>query len=73
LLVGPVSIAGLNGPERNEPGQPGVTEGRSDAGDVKLVTPGNCGLPGVSAGLLPNAFSNGLGSLEKWVGLFPEK
>lgn len=59
-----MSIAGLSGPERNEPGQPGVLPGRSDAGEVKLVTPGSCGLPGVSAGF-PNAFSNGFGSFDR--------
>lgn len=42
--------------------------GKSDAGDVRLVTPGSCVLPGVSAGL-PKAFSNGFGSFDRWVWL----
>ena len=60
-----MSIAGLRGPERKEPGQPGVLPGSNDAGEVRLVTPGSEGFPGVSEGF-PKAFSNGLGSLEKW-------
>ena len=66
VFAGPVSIAGLRGPERREPGQPGVLPGRSDAGDVRLVTPGSWVFPGVSVALLPpKAFSNGLGSFDK--------
>jgi len=57
-------MAGLRGPERREPGQPGVFPASSGAGEVKLVTPGNCVLPGVSEGA-PKAFSNGFGSLLK--------
>lgn len=62
--MGPVSIAGLRGPERREPGQPGVMPGRSDAGEVRLVTPGREGFPGVSAGF-PKAFSKGFGSFDR--------
>lgn len=60
-----MSIAGLSGPDRREPGQPGVLPGSNDAGDVRLVTPGSEVLPGVSDGF-PKAFSNGFGSLDKW-------
>lgn len=59
-----MSIAGLRGPERKEPGQPGVFAPSSGAGDVKLAKPGSCDFPGVSDGA-PNAFSNGFGSFEK--------
>ena len=63
-----MSIAGLRGPERSDPGQPGVLPGSSDAGDVRLVTPGSCGLLGVSAGLV-KALSNGFGSFDRCVPL----
>lgn len=64
--VGPASIAGLNGPERREPCQPGVPPMPSGAGEVRLATEGRAptNLPGVSAGLA-NECSNGLGSSEK--------
>jgi len=62
-LVGPASIAGLSGPDRKDPGQPGVAPPSKGAGDVRLVTPGNWVFAGVSDE--PKAFSNGLGSLEK--------
>lgn len=67
-----MSIAGLSGPERREPGQPGVLPGRRGAGDVRLATPGSADLPGVSAGLL-NAFSNGFGSFARCVVCAPPK
>ena len=67
--VGPANMAGLRGPERSEPGQPGVLLGRSEAGEGKLATPGSWLLPGVSAGL-PKAFSNGFGSLERLLRLW---
>lgn len=57
-------MAGLSGPERREPGQPGVVPPSKGAGEVRLPTPGRCGLPGVSEGA-PKALSKGFGSLLK--------
>jgi hypothetical protein len=75
--VGPVSIAGLSGPERREFGQLkpplDVPPGRRDAGDVRAATGGNSDFPGVSTDGLPKDCSKGLGSKEKWLLLCTEE
>lgn len=69
-FAGPVSIAGLSGPDLKElPScQPGVPSGPMGAGEVRLATEGRPGnLPGVSVEGLPKDCSKGLGSNEKCV------
>lgn len=68
VLVGPGSIAGLSGPDRNELTQPGVPPTPKGAGDVRLATDGSpVNLPGVSAVVgAPKDCSKGLGSSWKW-------
>ena len=69
--MGPLSIAGLNGPDLSEFVQlyplAELAPPNNGAGEVSAATGGSNDFPGVSDEGLPKDCSNGFGSREKWL------